>query len=236
MQRFSCIMVLPELSEDLTNKAMNKQTYYHLVLDRSGSMDSCWKEARQSFESQLQGFKDKQVEFTDQDLFFSYCAFNQALKFSEGILPISQAAIDWREIFPDGMTSLYDAIGSSIQFLKSKLRTELENEHTDVVMLILTDGFENSSRIFNGHEVKRLINELELSGKWQFLFLGAGLNVEEATRELERNGKNSFSFEKNTIAASMNFVSDEITDFMKLKSEGAKKDEFFKNKSAKNQF
>jgi hypothetical protein len=45
-------MVLPELSEDLTNKAMNKQTYYHLVFDRSGSMDSCWKEARQSFQTQ----------------------------------------------------------------------------------------------------------------------------------------------------------------------------------------
>ncbi len=24
-----------------------KHTYYHLVLDKSGSMDSCWKEARQ---------------------------------------------------------------------------------------------------------------------------------------------------------------------------------------------
>lgn len=229
-------MVLPELSEDLTNKAMNKQTYYHLVLDRSGSMDSCWKEARQSFQTQLLGFKAKRLEFTDQDLFFSYCAFNQVLKFSEGIVPISQAGIDWREIFPDGMTSLYDAIGNSIQFLKSKLRTELENEHTDVVMLILTDGFENSSRIFNGSEVKRLINELELSEKWQFLFLGAGLNVDEATRELDRNGKNSFSFEKNTIAASMDFVSEEITDFMNLKSKGVKKEEFFKNKSDKNQF
>ena len=215
---------------------MKKQTYYHLVLDRSGSMESCWKEARQSFQSQLKGFKDKKVEFEDQDLFFSYCAFNQALKFSEGVVPISQAGIDWRDIFPDGMTSLYDAIGSSIQFLKSKLRSELEYEHTDVVMLILTDGFENSSRIFNAYEIKQQINILELGGKWRFLFLGAGLNVEEATKELERNGKNSFSFEKRSIAQSMNFVSDEINDFMDLKSKGLKKNEFFKIKSDKNQF
>lgn len=224
------------ISEDLTNKAMKKQTYYHLVLDRSGSMDSCWKEARQSFQNQLQGFKHQQLEFADQDLFFSYCAFNQVLKFSEGIVPIAQAGIDWREIFPDGMTSLYDAIGSSIQFLKTKLRSELENEHADVVMLILTDGFENSSRIFNAREVKRLINELELSGKWNFLFLGAGLNVEEATRELETNGKNSFSFDKNSMSASIGIVNDEITDFMNLKSKGIRKEYFFKGKSDKNQF
>ncbi|WP_133557344.1 vWA domain-containing protein [Algoriphagus boseongensis] len=215
---------------------MKKQTYYHLVLDRSGSMDSCWNEARQSFQTQLQGFKDKQVEFADQDLFFSYCAFNQVLKFSESILPISQAGIDWREIFPDGMTSLYDAIGISIQFLKTKLRGELENEHTDVVMLILTDGFENASRIFNAYEVKRQINFLELGGKWRFLFLGAGLNVEEATRELDRKGKDSFSFQKNSMMCSMAIVSEEITDFMKLKSKGLKKEEFFKNRTDKNQF
>lgn len=209
---------------------MKKQTYYHLVLDRSGSMDSCWNEARQSFQTQLQGFKDKQLEFADQDLYFSYCAFNQVLKFSEAILPISQAAIDWREIFPDGMTSLYDAIGGSIQFLKTKLTGDLEKDHTDVVMLILTDGFENSSKIFNAQEVKVLINTLELGGKWTFLFLGAGLNIDEATQELERNGKNSFSFEKNTIMTSMNFVSEEMNDFMILKSKGIKKDFFFKQK------
>ena len=213
---------------------MKKQTYYHLVLDRSGSMDSCWKETRQSFQSQLEGFKKKQVEYADQELSFSYCAFNQVLKFSESVVPMDQASIDWREIFPDGMTSLYDAIGSSIQFLKSRLRNDLENEHTDVVMLIMTDGFENSSRIFNSQEVKQLINVLELSGKWTFLFLGAGLNVEEATKDLDRNGKNSFSFEKNEIANSMNLVSDEINDFLTLKSRGIKKDEFFKKKADNN--
>ncbi|GEO22183.1 VWA domain-containing protein [Cyclobacterium qasimii] len=212
---------------------MKKQTYYHLVLDRSGSMDSCWKEARQSFHSQLQGFKEKQIEYADQDLFFSYCAFNQALKFSPGIVPISEAEIDWREIYPNGMTSLYDAIGSSIQYLKSKLRIALENDKTDVVMLILTDGFENSSKIFNAHEVKYLIEELELNEKWTFLFLGAGLNVEEATKELNRKGKNSFSFEKNSIENSIDFVSEEINDFLALKSRGVKKSAFFKTNSIK---
>lgn len=209
---------------------MKKQTYYHLVLDRSGSMDSCWKEAEQSFQSQLKGFKDKQSELTDQDLFFSYCAFNQELKFSSGIVPISQAGIDWREIFPDGMTSLYDAIGNSIQFLKSRLKNQLEHDQTDVVMLILTDGFENSSRIFSAQEVKRQINELEIGGKWTFLFLGAGLNVDEATKDLDRQGKNSLSFEKDNFTRSMNFVNEEINDFLISKSKGGKKDNFFKTK------
>ncbi len=147
---------------------------------------------------------------------------------------MDQASIDWREIFPDGMTSLYDAIGSSIQFLKSRLRNNLENEHTDVAMLILTDGFENSSKIFNSQEVKQLINVLELTGKWTFLFLGAGLNVEEATKDLDIYGKNSLSIEKNGIGSSMSFVNGRINDFLALKSRGLKKDEFFKNRTDNN--
>jgi hypothetical protein len=212
---------------DLKNKAMKKHTYYHLVLDKSGSMDTCWKEARQSFESQLKGFKERQKEYADQELFFSYCAFNQALRFSEGVVPMSQAVIDWSVIYPDGMTALYDAIGNSIQFLKTQLGPKLENEHADVVMLILTDGFENSSRLFNAQQVKQQINLLELGGKWTFLFLGAGLNVDEATSELNRQGKNSISFEKTEIVSSMDSVNEEIHDFMKLKSLGLKKNSFF---------
>ncbi|WP_152520439.1 hypothetical protein [Cyclobacterium qasimii] len=156
------------------------------------------------------------------------------MKFSPGIVPISEAEIDWREIYPNGMTSLYDAIGSSIQYLKSKLRIALENDKTDVVMLILTDGFENSSKIFNAHEVKYLIEELELNEKWTFLFLGAGLNVEEATKELNRKGKNSFSFEKNSIENSIDFVSEEINDFLALKSRGVKRVPFLKLIQSKN--
>jgi hypothetical protein len=209
---------------------MKKHTYYHLVLDKSGSMDTCWKEARQSFESQLKGFKEKQQEYIDQELFFSFCAFNQALRFSEGVMPMSQASIDWSTIYPDGMTALYDAIGSSIQFLKSRLGSHLESEHTDVVMLILTDGFENCSRIFNANEVKQQINMMELGGKWTFLFLGAGLNVEEATMELDRKGKNLLSFEKNNMASSMASVNEEIHEFIKSKSMGQKKEAFFAKK------
>jgi hypothetical protein len=125
------------------------------------------------------------------------------------------------------MTALYDAIGNSIQFLKTQLGPKLENEHADVVMLILTDGFENSSRLFNAQQVKQQINLLELGGKWTFLFLGAGLNVDEATSELNRQGKNSISFEKTEIVSSMDSVNEEIHDFMKLKSLGLKKNSFF---------
>ncbi|EPR71765.1 hypothetical protein ADICYQ_0013 [Cyclobacterium qasimii M12-11B] len=190
--------------------------------------------SKTKFSFSIAGVQRKQIEYADQDLFFSYCAFNQALKFSPGIVPISEAEIDWREIYPNGMTSLYDAIGSSIQYLKSKLRIALENDKTDVVMLILTDGFENSSKIFNAHEVKYLIEELELNEKWTFLFLGAGLNVEEATKELNRKGKNSFSFEKNSIENSIDFVSEEINDFLALKSRGVKRVPFLKLIQSKN--
>jgi hypothetical protein len=99
-----------------------KTTYYHLVLDRSGSMDSCWQEARQVIDKQLLDLKRIQEENSNSALIFSYCGFNQVLRFGESLMPVDQASINWDLIYPDGMTSLNDAIGESIHYLAVIIR------------------------------------------------------------------------------------------------------------------
>lgn len=117
-----------------------KKTYYHLGLDKSGSMDSCWEEARQVINNQLKELTRVQSENPESQILFSVCAFNQALRFSNEITDIQQAQIHWETIYPEGMTAMYDAIGDSIGFVKAKAGRELELVDTEVVMLILTDA------------------------------------------------------------------------------------------------
>jgi hypothetical protein len=208
-------------------KTMKKHTYYHLVLDRSGSMHACWAEARQVINTQLLDLKRIQNENPNSEIIFSYCGFNQVLRFSEELMNVENARIDWQAIYPDGMTSLYDAIGESIEFVKKKAGAGLKADDSDVVMLILTDGHENSSKKHSGSGIKEMIQACERTEKWNFLFLGAGLNVHEATRDLDRRGRNSFSFSKENLPKAFAKVNEELEDFVRSKSEDKKKRDFF---------
>ncbi len=205
-----------------------KTTYYHLVLDRSGSMDSCWQEARQVIDSQLRDLKRIQEENTNSSLIFSYCGFNQVLRFGESLMPVDQASINWELIYPDGMTSLNDAIGESIHYLNQKAAAALSDADADVVMLILTDGLENSSKQYSPTAIKTLMETCERSGKWNFLFLGAGLEVTEVTNAYARGDRNAMSFSKDNFAASFKEVNKELEDYVKQKELAVKKTQFFK--------
>jgi len=207
--------------------ASKKKTYYHLVLDRSGSMNSCWQEATQVINRQIKDLTRIQAENPDTAIIFSLCAFNQVLRFSEELMNVETAKIDWTTIFPDGMTALFDAIGKSIEFVKEKAEEGLNENDSDVVMLVLTDGHENASKTHSGMNVKEMIQACERSEKWNFLFLGAGLDVSEVTRDLDRGNKNSMSFEKAKLASAMGMVSEELNEFVKSKNTGNKKRNFF---------
>jgi hypothetical protein len=219
-----------------TDLDMKKRTYYHLVLDKSGSMESCWNEAKQVINQQLQDLKRIQVENLDSEILFSFCAFNQALKFSNELMNVETAQVDWYAIYPDGMTSLYDAIGESIGFIKKKAGEGLESKDSDVVMLILTDGYENASKKYTGLDIKEMIQASEQTEKWNFLFLGAGLDIAEVTNKLGLMNNNSISFAKDHISKAFARVSDDLEGFVKSKSEDQKKRGFFQKGQGRNDF
>lgn len=70
-----------------------------------------------------------------------------------------------------GMTALYDAIGQGINRVDSK---------DNVIMLIQTDGGENSSKDFKSEEIKNLISDKQKKG-WEFVFIGAGIDAYAAS-------------------------------------------------------
>ncbi|EMS33833.1 Hypothetical protein C943_04152 [Mariniradius saccharolyticus AK6] len=215
--------------ESIDSKNTKKQTFYHLVLDRSGSMDSCWLEACQVINQQLHDMRRIQFENPDSEILFSYCVFNHELQFPKDLMNVENAQVDWDNTFPEGMTSLYDAIGQSVHFVKERAGAALESAGSDVIMLILTDGYENSSQKYSGTDVKEIIETFEKSEKWNFIFLGAGLDVKQVTWELDRGNKNSFSFEKQHIYHTFQLLNLEFEDFIKSKSGPQKKRSFFAN-------
>jgi hypothetical protein len=77
-----------------------------------------------------------------------------------------------------GGTALLDAIGRGTNELGSKLR-RLKDVHRPgkVLVVVVTDGHENSSREWTAEAVKQLIRQQEDTYKWEYLFLGANIDA-----------------------------------------------------------
>ena len=75
-----------------------------------------------------------------------------------------------------GRTALLDAIGKTVASLKGKIAKQTEEDRADkVIVLVMTDGFENQSTEFKTADIKSMIGRQEGEG-WQFIYLGADMS------------------------------------------------------------
>ena len=175
----------------------NKTTHYLIILDKSGSMQDCKDQAMSSYNEQLQSIQNLQKEFPEQDFTLSLTVFNNFtdhLYFSAN--PKKAGKLDDMNYKPNGMTALYDAIGSSVSKLQHKVGKAVSNDLANVVVVIITDGYENSSRTHSYKDISSLIKELESTGKYTFSYLGSTLDSVEIAQNLNIKRKNAMKFDK----------------------------------------
>lgn len=73
-----------------------------------------------------------------------------------------------------GNTALYDALGVSLDELTSALRREGKPFGEErALVIVMTDGEENSSQRFTKEQVVSAIKAREAAGTWTFVYLGA---------------------------------------------------------------
>jgi hypothetical protein len=129
---------------------------------------------------------------------------------------------------PDGMTALLDAIGEGVMNLKARKSEEFENDEATAVVVIMTDGHENSSRIFQKEAIRRMIRELEATENWTFSFMGATHDALEVANDMNIRSQNAMKLDKQDIKASMQRVSREMATYAEEKSLGNKIKDFFR--------
>ena len=130
----------------------NKKTIYHFIIDKSGSMSGMEQQAVSGFNTQLATLQELKQTYPEQEFKVSLTYFNHHVQdiilngSVDQILPMDPRTFD-----PGGSTALLDAIGKSIYQLKSDFETELKKDEATVVMVIITDGAENASRLYTYH-------------------------------------------------------------------------------------
>lgn len=138
------------------------------VIDRSGSMNHVREEAIGGFNDFLQKQKD---DNTDDVL--TFVQFDDKYEVICVRRPLDQVKELTVETFqPRGMTALYDAIGKTIA------NTSVWSEKEDnTVMLILTDGHENTSREYTKEMVKSQIEHHEKNFGWNVIYVGPDVDA-----------------------------------------------------------
>lgn len=135
-----------------------------LVLDRSGSMENIRDATLDGLNEYMRTLKkDPNAEGAEVRL----STFDTDGYDVIGPKDIKDFPLLTKDDFvPRGGTPLYDAIGKAI--------AAADDATSDpVLMLIITDGYENSSREMTREKVKELIAAKEAKGTWTFSYIGA---------------------------------------------------------------
>ena len=174
---------------------MQKKTQVHnlIILDESGSMASIQETTIQGFNEIVQTVKGIEKEHPDQEHFISFITFNGlGIKLNNFIDPVEKLQeLNTSSYHPGASTPLFDAMGFGLNKLKQILAHQT-NYH--VLVTILTDGEENASREFSGKAIKKLVEELKMSG-WTFTYIGTEHDVEKFAMKVSIT--NTMHFSKN---------------------------------------
>jgi hypothetical protein len=144
-----------------------------VILDRSGSMDHLQQETITHFNYFL-----KEQQRLSGDATLTLIEFDTQYADPQiGPLPVQDFPPLTIETYqPRGGTALLDAVGQAIADIGARLSALSEKDRPErVVVAILTDGEENSSRKFTPKQVKEMITHQQTVYKWDVLFLAAGL-------------------------------------------------------------
>lgn len=176
-----------------------QRTHYQLIVDRSGSMSDCIEATIDGFNEQLKRIRHMEMEFPEQDIRIGLTLFNDTvnqIRMGDPVKDMLQ--MNRKNYVPAGTTALLDAIGKTMQLLEEREVSRNDLPITYVVV-ILTDGYENSSEYFNLAQVRAMIQRLEATGRWTFSFIGATLDAVDVAKQMAIKEQNSFAFNKATM-------------------------------------
>jgi hypothetical protein len=160
---------------------MKDKTDITIILDRSGSMSSVKDDTIGGFNNFL-----SEQQKVEGEASLSLVQFDDQYEVLYLDKDIQAAARLTEETFqPRGMTALYDAVGRTVNATGQRLAALPETERPDSVLLvIMTDGFENASREFSGAQIGEMIRHQQDVYSWQFMFIGANQDAVLSAREI----------------------------------------------------
>lgn len=143
--------------------------HYVMIIDRSGSMQP----VAEDFTGGCRSFIDRQLQGVDGNKrtvsLYQFDTVHEKI-YDFDLLEKAKSY----KLVPRGCTALLDACGRAITEVGEKLAIMPEHERPGYVMvLIVTDGAENASRMYTRAQVNDMIQHQQDKYGWRFTYLGA---------------------------------------------------------------
>jgi uncharacterized protein YegL len=169
----------------------NNLTSINIVLDRSGSMAPVIKETLLGLNTFLADQKNLPGE-----AILSLATFASDYTLVFDCKPLSEIPDITNEHYKTGgFTCLLDAIARTINATGQKLSTMKEEDRpSKVLLVIITDGEENSSREFTRDRVFEMIAHQQSKYSWTVVYLGANQDAIKTSATLGISAGNSIRY------------------------------------------
>lgn len=157
------------------------------ILDKSGSMAGLEKDTVGGFNSLIASQRKEEGEALVSAVLFN----------TESEVILDREPIDGvRELtesdyVPCGCTALLDAVGDAVKHISTVHKYARDEDVPEkTIFIITTDGMENSSRRYSFKEIKRLISSRQEKDGWEFMFLGANIDVASTAKDMGIRAEN----------------------------------------------
>ena len=184
---------------ETSNESYSEVKHIHnlIILDESGSMQSIYRPALTGVNETLQTIRNAQMDHEEQNHSVSLIAFDSGHynRIYNNILAEKAVDITKDQYRPEGCTPLYDAMGRSINELRPHV-----NAGDVVLVTVITDGYENASREYNGRAIKSLVETLKKEG-WVFTYIGANQDVEAVAASMSIDNRLAFDADYESTGA-----------------------------------
>ena len=174
----------------------NDLTELIFILDMSGSMCDLKADTIGGYNSLLEAQKEAEGDANVTTVLFDdrYIVLHDRADI-QTVAPITE-----KEYQPCGMTAMLDAIGKTFHSVGQKLAEMPEEERPgNVIVTIITDGYENASQEFTWDTIHDMIKEQREKYSWTITFIGANVNVEQMSDQLGIDRKLAKSYTANSI-------------------------------------
>lgn len=121
-----------------------------------------------------------------------------------------------KEYCVGGSTALLDAIGRTINKIGNAQKHTAEEYRAEKVMVvIITDGEENSSREYSAERVKQMIEHEKTKYGWEFIFLGTNIDAVQTAGRFGIGVDRAVDYLADSEGTNLNFraMSAAVTEF-----------------------
>lgn len=177
---------------------MKTSVFNLIILDESGSMGGVTAQTISGCNETLNTIRSSARQHAEtMQNFVSIYAFQNGGDIKSRYLvknakPENVADVTAADYRPWGNTPLLDAVGSTLTELEAIADT---HEDATGIITIMTDGYENSSRLYNWQKVAAIIDRFREKG-WTVNLIGADIDIDAMSKQLHVDSANAMAYDK----------------------------------------